>query len=277
MVSLRNRHQRRASKAIAYSAGGYSGQEDGKEYFQKAVTQLSSAFALCAASDEAAEIRDDVSFFQNVSSVLGKSTSSEGSSSFDEKEFAIRQVVSSAIAADDVIDLFDAAGINKPDVSILSDEFLADVKNLEHKNLAVDLLQKLLKSEISIRAKKNVIQSRSFTELLQNTLNKYHNRAIATVEVIEELLELAKSIQKATIRGDELGLNDDELAFYDALAVNESAFDAMDIDELKVIATELVTNIRKSVTIDWTRRESVALSFELVCVAFLKSMAIHLI
>ena len=231
--------------------------EDGKEYFQKAVTQLSSAFALCAASDEAAEIRDDVSFFQNVSSVLGKSTSSEGSSSFDEKEFAIRQLVSSAIAADDVIDLFDAAGINKPDVSILSDEFLADVKNLEHKNLAVDLLQKLLKSEISIRAKKNVVQSRSFTELLQNTLNKYHNRAIATVEVIEELLELAKSIQEATIRGDELGLNDDELAFYDALAVNESAFDAMDIDELKVIATELVTNIRKSVTIDWTRRESV--------------------
>jgi len=232
--------------------------EDGKEYFKKVVTQLSSAFALCAASDEAREIRDDVSFFQNVSSVLSKSTSGEGSSNFDEKEFAIRQLVSSAITAgDEVIDVFSAAGLSKPDISILSDDFLAELKNMEHKNLAVELLRKLLKGEITIRSKKNVVQARSFTELLQQTLLKYHNRAIATHEVIEELLELAKSIQKATVRGEELGLGDDELAFYDALAMNESAIDAMGIDELKVIAAELVSDIRKSVTIDWTLRESV--------------------
>jgi type I restriction enzyme R subunit len=233
------------------------GQADGKQLFTATVRQLSSAFALCASSDEALKIRDDISFFQHVRAALSKSAGSATARDVDETEFAIRQLISKAITpADEVVDVFTAAGLDKPDISILSDEFLAEVKNLKHKNLAVDLLEKLLKSEIKIRSRKNVVQARSFTELLQQTLIKYHNRSISMLEIIDELLGLAKEIRSATLRGDELGMNDDELAFYDALAMNESAIEAMGIDELKVIAAELVTSIRKSVTIDWTLRES---------------------
>ena len=152
--------------------------------------------------------------------------------------------------------MFTAAGLKKPDISILSDEFLTEVRAIPQKNVAVELLKKLLNDEIKSRTKRNVVQARSFTEMLKKSMSAYHNRAIATHEIIEELIALAKAIRDATKRGDDLGLNDDELCFYDALAQNESAIEAMGIDELKVIAAELVTKVRQSVTIDWTVRES---------------------
>jgi type I restriction enzyme R subunit len=172
-------------------------------------------------------------------------------------DVAIRQLVSKAIMADEgIIDVFTAAGLKRPDIGILSDQFLAEVRGLKHKNVAAELLAKLLGDEIKLRAKRNLVQSREFSEMLKKTLNAYHNRAIATQEVIEELIKLAKEMDAATKRGEDLGLNDEEIAFYDALAANESAVQAMGNDELKVIAAELVTQVRKSVSIDWTLRES---------------------
>jgi type I restriction enzyme R subunit len=230
-------------------------QEDGKPRFARAVTDLSRAFALCAAHDDAIRIRDDISFFQAVRVALVKPTGERKSQEY--LDSAIRQLVSKAITApDQVIDVFTAAGLKKPDISILSDEFLAEVRGLKHKNVAAELLERLLKGEIKTRAKRNLVQSRAFSEMLKKALNAYHNRAIASQEVIEELIRLAKEMREATRRGEDLGLNDDEIAFYDALAMNESAIQAMGIAELKVIAAELVTAVRKSVTIDWTVRES---------------------
>jgi type I restriction enzyme R subunit len=170
---------------------------------------------------------------------------------------AIRQWVSSAIATDgQVIDVFTAAGLSKPDISILSDQFLAEVRGLKHKNVATELLEKLLKDELKVRSKRNLVMSQVFSEKLQKSLNAYHNRAISTMEVIEELIKLAKELDGATKRGVELGLTDDEVAFYDALAANASAVQAMGDDKLKLIAAELITQVKKSVTIDWNLRES---------------------
>ena len=170
---------------------------------------------------------------------------------------AVRQLVSQAVVAEgEVIDVFSAAGLDKPDISILSEEFLAEVKGMEHKNVAVELLRKLLEGEIVTSTRTNVVKARSFSEILKRTMNAYHNRAIATHEILEELMELAKQMREAGDRGEDLGLNNDELAFFDALAENASAFEAMGTDKLKVIAGELVTQVRKSVTIDWTVRVS---------------------
>jgi type I restriction enzyme R subunit len=155
-----------------------------------------------------------------------------------------------------VIDVFTAAGLPKPAISILSDQFLAEVRGLKHKNVAADLLEKLLKDELRVRSKRNLVQSQVFSEKLKKTLNVYHNRAITTAEVIEELIALAKDLDAATKRGESLGLNEDEVAFYDALAANDSAVQAMGDTRLKVIAAELITQVKKSVTIDWTLRES---------------------
>jgi type I restriction enzyme R subunit len=230
-------------------------QEDGKARFSSGVTDLSRAFALCAAHDEAIRIRDDISFFQAVRAALVKPSGERKSQ--EDLDSAIRQLVSKAITApDQVIDVFTAAGLKKPDISILSDQFLAEIRGLKHKNVAAELLEKLLKGEIKTRSKRNLVQSRAFSEMLKKALNAYHNRAIATQEVIEELIRLAKEMREAVQRGADMGLNDDEIAFYDALAMNESAVHAMGIAELKVIAAELVTAVRKSVTIDWTVRES---------------------
>ncbi|MDX1963934.1 MAG: type I restriction endonuclease subunit R [Pirellulales bacterium] len=230
-------------------------QEEGKIRFTQAVTELSRAFALCAASDEAAEIRDDLSFFQALQAVLNKQAS-KNTRSPEQIEAAVRQLVSKAITTEgEVIDVFTAAGLSRPDISILSDQFLAEVRGLKHKNVAAELLEKLLKNELKVRSKRNLVQSRLFSEKLQSTLNAYHNRAIATQEVIDELIRLAKEMDAATKRGEDLGLTEDEVAFYDALATNESAIQAMGDDKLKIIATELITQVRKSVSIDWTLRE----------------------
>ncbi len=230
-------------------------QEDGKKRWVQVVTGLSRAFALCAASDEAVAIRDDVSYFQALQAALNKQSGGNRKSP-DQIDAAIRQLVSKAITTEgEVIDVFTAAGLKRPDISILSDGFLAEVRGLKHKNVAAELLEKLLKDELKVRSKKNLVQSQLFSDKLKKTLNAYHNRAISTLEVIEELIKLAKEMDAATKRGEDLGLTDDEVAFYDALAANESAVLALGDDKLKVIAAELITMVRKSVTIDWTLRE----------------------
>jgi type I restriction enzyme R subunit len=230
-------------------------QQNGKERFVQIVTELSQAFALCAGTEQAIAIRDDIGFFQAVKAALAKPRGPRKTT--EELDHAVRQLVAKAIAPEgEIIDVFQAAGLKQPDISILSDQFLAEVRGLKYKNVAVELLEKLLGDEIKIRSKRNIVQSREFSEMLKATLNKYHNRAIATQEVIDELIKLAKHLSEADKRGVDLGLNDDEVAFYDALAQNNSAIEVMGKDNLKVIATELVTQVRKSVTIDWTLRES---------------------
>jgi type I restriction enzyme R subunit len=230
-------------------------QEDGKKRWVQVVTELSRAFALCAASDEATAIRDDVSYFQALQAALNKQEGRNHRTP-EQIDAAVRQLVSQAITTEgQVIDVFTAAGLPKPDIGILSDGFLAEVRGLKHKNVAAELLEKLLKDELKVRSKRNLVQSQLFSEKLKKTLNAYHNRAISTMEVIEELIRLAKELDAATKRGEDLGLSDDEVAFYDALAANESAVRAMGDAQLRVIAAELITQVRKSVTIDWTLRE----------------------
>jgi type I restriction enzyme R subunit len=229
--------------------------EDGKDRLLQIVSELSAGFALAVPADEALAIRDDIGFYQAVRAVLAKGT--PGTQRADEDlDHAIRQIVSSAIVSDEVVDIFAAAGLRKPDISILSDEFLAEVKRLPQKNLAVDLLQKLLAGEIRIRSRRNVVQARSFADLLAQSLRRYQNRAIETAQVIEELIALAKDLREASSRGVELGLTDDELAFYDALETNDSAVSVMGDEALLAIARELTEKVRASVTIDWTVRES---------------------
>ena len=201
-------------------------------------------------------IRDDVGFFQAVRAVLAKSAPGERKSD-EELDQAIRQIISNAVISDEVVDIFTAAGLKKPDISILSDEFLAEVRGMPQRNLAVELLQKLLKGEIKTRAKRNVVQSRSFAGLLEQSLRRYQNRAIETAKVIEELIQLAKDMRAAGQRGEALGLTDDEVAFYDALETNDSAVKVLGDDALRTIARELVATVRINVTIDWTLRENV--------------------
>ena len=227
-------------------------QQDGKKRWVQVVTELSRAFALCAASDEATEIRDDVSFFQALQAALNKQ-SSQNRKTPEQIDAAIRQLVSKAITTDgEVIDVFTAAGLKQPDIGILDDRFLAEVRGLKHKNVAAELLEKLLKDELKVRSKHNLVQSQVFSEKLKKTLNAYHNRAISTMEVIEELIRLAKEVQQS---GNRTGLTPDEWAFYDALANSDSAKQAMGDDKLKLIAAELIVKVRQSVTIDWTLRE----------------------
>ena len=231
-------------------------QHDGKKRFVQVVTELSRGFALCASHDEATAIRDDVSFFQTIQAALNKQFTANRKTP-EQIDAAVRQLVSRAITTDgQVIDVFTAAGLPKPDIGILSEQFLAEVRGLKHRNVAAELLEKLLKNELQARSKQNLVQSQLFSEKLKKTLNAYHNRAIATQDVIDELIKLAKEIAADDTAADRLGLTKDEKAFYDALAANESAVKAMGDDKLKVIAAELITQVRKSVTIDWTLRES---------------------
>ena len=231
-------------------------QENGKDRFVRAVRDLSRAFALAVPSDEATRIRDDVGFFQAVQSVLAKRTVVDARPQ-EELDQAVRQIISRAVAPEGVIDIFVAAGIQKPDISILSDEFLAEVRGMQKRNLAVELLQKLLKGEVATRRRKNVVQARSFAEMLDLALRRYQNRSVAAAQVIEELIELAHAMREASARGDELGLSDEELAFYDALETNDSAVQLLGDETLCRIARELVATVRANVTIDWTLRENV--------------------
>ena len=231
-------------------------QDNGKDRCVQAVRALSQAFALAVPNEDAIRIRDDVAFFQTVQAGLVKRATVDKRSKED-LDHAVRQIISRAVTSEGVIDIFAAAGLEKPDISILSDEFLAEVQGLPHRNLAVELLQKLLKGELVTRRKKNVVQARSFAEMLEQTLRKYQNRAIEAAQVIEELIELARNMREANARGEELGLSEDEVAFYDALETNDSAVQVLGDETLRGIARELVETVRNNVTIDWTLRENV--------------------
>jgi len=230
--------------------------EGGKDRILQVVTELSKAFALAVPHDEAIRIRDDVGFFQAVRTAITKSTAGDRKASGD-LDLAIRQIVSNAVASDQVIDIFAAAGLKNPDISILSDQFLSEVRGMKHKNLAVELLRKLLNDEVKARSRHNLVQSRSFADLLAKSIRRYQNRAIETAQIIEELIDLAKEMREAGLRGEKLHLSSDELAFYDALEVNDSAVKVLGDDTLKNIARELVETVRRNVTIDWTVKESV--------------------
>ena len=230
--------------------------ENGKDRCVKSVRELSQAFALAVPHEDAIRIRDDVAFFQAVQSVLSKRSPAEVRSQ-EELDHAVRQIISRAVTSEGVVDIFAAAGLDKPDISILSDEFLAEVRGMPHRNLAVELLQKLLKGELVTRRRKNVVQARSFAQMLEQTLRRYQNRAIEAAQVIEELIQLARELREADARGEELGLSEDELAFYDALETNDSAVQVLGDETLRTIARELVETVRNNVTIDWTLRENV--------------------
>ncbi|GIW55779.1 MAG: DEAD/DEAH box helicase [Nitrospiraceae bacterium] len=231
-------------------------QENGKDRYLRAARELSQAFALAVPHDEALRIRDDVAFFQAVQAVLAKRAPGEARPE-EELDHAVRQIISRAVVPEGVVDIFAAAGLQKPDISILSDEFLAEVRGMPQRNLAVELLQKLLKGELATRRRKNVVQARSFAEMLEQTIRRYQNRAIEAAQVIEELIQLAKEMREASARGEALGLSEDELAFYDALETNDSAVKVLGDETLRKIARELVETVRNNVTIDWTLRENV--------------------
>ena len=231
-------------------------QEDGKARCLKAVRELSQAFALAVPHPETVRIRDDVSLFQHVRAALSKRTGTDAKSD-EELDHAVRQIVSRAVASDGVVDIFAAAGLKKPDVSILSEEFLGEVRGMRRRNLAVELLERLLKGELATRRRKNVVEARSFAEMLEQTIRRYQNRAVEAAQVIEELIGLAREMREANARGDQLGLSDDELAFYDALGVNDSAVQVLGDETLRGIARELIETVRRNVTIDWTLRENV--------------------
>ena len=231
-------------------------QENGKDRYLAAVRELSQAFALAVPHEAALHIRDEIGFFQAVRGSLAKRVSGDARPE-EELDHAVRQIVSRAVASEGVIDIFSAAGLDKPDISVLSDEFLAEVRDMPQRNLAVELLQKLLKGELAVRRRKNVVQARSFAEMLEQTLRRYQNRAVEAAQVIEELIQLAQELREASARGDKLGLSEDEVAFYDALETNDSAVQVLGDETLRDIARELVKTVRNNVTIDWTLRENV--------------------
>ena len=227
-------------------------QENGKDRCIQAVRDLSRAFALAVPHEDAIRIRDEVGFFQAVQAVLAKRAAATARPD-EELDQAVRQIISRAVAPEGVIDIFAAAGLEKPDISILSDQFLAEVRGMPQRNLAVELLQKLLKGELATRRRKNVVQARSFAEMLEQTLRRYQNRAIEAAQVIEELITLAREMREAAARGEKLGLSEDELAFYDALETNDSAVQVLGDETLRDIARELVEHrAGQNVTIDWT-------------------------
>ncbi|AUZ77350.1 MULTISPECIES: type I restriction endonuclease subunit R [Aeromonas] len=231
------------------------GKKNAHRRYQDAVLALSKAFALASASDEAREIREEVGFFQAIRAALVKSSTGSGVTQ-QERELAIQQIVSRAVVSTEIVDILAAAGIKSPDISILSDEFLAEVQQMEKKNLALEALRKLINDGIRSRSKANVVQTKAFSERLEDAVARYHANAITTAEVLQELIQLAKDIRAARQRGEEQGLSEDEIAFYDALAENESAIQMMGDDKLKLIAHELLMSLRENVSVDWAHRES---------------------
>ena len=231
------------------------GKKNAHRRYQDAVLALSKAFALASASDEAREIREEVGFFQAIRAALVKSSTGSGVTQ-QERELAIQQIVSRAVVSTEIVDILAASGLKSPDISILSDEFLAEVQQMDKKNLALEALRKLINDGIRSRSKANVVQTKAFSERLEDAVARYHANAITTAEVLQELIQLAKDIRAARQRGEEQGLSDEEIAFYDALAENESAIQMMGDDKLKLIAHELLVSLRENVSVDWAHRDS---------------------
>lgn len=237
--------------------------------YQDIVLELTKAYALASASDAAAVIRNDVGFFQTIRAAIAKSTAT-GSISQADRTFAVQQLIDRAVASTEIIDVLRAAGIESPDISILSDDFLKELRGLERKNLALEALRKLLNGEIKSRSKTNVVESRAFSKRLEEAVARYHSNAISAAEMINELIALAKDLQAARKRGEELGLTEEEIAFYDALAQNESAIQALGNDKLRIIAHELLEQLRENATVDWHKRESARAKMRILVKRILK-------
>ena len=255
---------RAGHKLLAGAADFVLGQKEGKKRFADTALAMSKAFSLCCTLDEAKAVREEVAFLQAVKVILTKRDLSRKKRSDEEKELAIRQIIGSAVVSGEVVDVFEAVGLDKPNIGILDDEFLAEVSNLPERNLAVELLERLLEGEIRSRFATNVVQERKFSELLANVVKRYQNRAIETAQVIEELIDMAKKFRAAANRSEELGLSNDEVRFYDALANNESAVRELSDETLKKIAHELTESLRQNVTVDWSARESVRAKLRLM-------------
>ena len=245
----------KAHMLLAPAANHIFGLEDGKKRYYDEVLALTKAFSLCGTLDQAKEYKEGIAFFQAVKAVMQKA--STPSLTKKDPNNAIKLIIDNALISEGIEDIFSLVGLEKPNIGILSDEFLEDLAHMKHKNLAIELLEKLLNDQIKAHNRTNVVQEKKFSDRLQATLGKYHNRAIETAKVIEELIQMAKDIAQAAKHGADLGLNFDELAFYDALAENEAAFKEMGDDVLKHIAQELTTKLRSSVSVDWQKRESV--------------------
>lgn len=244
----------KAHRLLAPAANHILGLEDGKKRYLDEVLALTKAFSLCGTLDEAKEHKEEIAFFQAVKAIIQKAGKSPRQERPDD---VIKKIIDNAVVSMGIEDIFSLVGLEKPNIGILSDEFLEDLSHMKYKNLAIELLEKLLNDQIKAHTKSNVVQEKKFSDRLQATLGKYHNRAIETAKVIEELIQMAKDIAKATKHGEDLGLNFDELAFYDALAENEAALRDMGDEILKKIAMELTNKLRSSVSVDWQKRESV--------------------
>ena len=251
-------------KRLAGAANHVLGEKDGKKRFADTALAMSKAFSLCCTLDEAKAVREEVAFFQAVKVILTKRELSQQKRTDEQRELAIRQIINSAVVSGEVVDIFDAVGLDKPNIGILDDDFLAEVRNLPERNLAIELLERLLEGEIRTRFAGNVVQSKKFSELLADVVKRYQNRAIETAQVIEELIAMAQKFRAAASRGEELGLNDDEIRFYDALADNESAVRELTDETLKKIAHELTENLRQNLSVDWSARESVRAKLRLM-------------
>lgn len=251
-------------KLLAGAANHVLGEKEGKKRWADHALAMSKAFSLCCTLDEAKAVREEVALFQAIKVLLTKRELSAKKRTDEERELAIRQIISSAVVSEQVVDIFDAVGLDKPNIGLLDDDFLAEVRNLPERNLAVELLERLLEGEIKSKFSSNVVQNKKFSELLANVIQRYQNRSIETAQVIEELIEMAHKFHEAASRGDTMGLSSDELRFYDALANNESALRELSDEILKKIAQELTENLRQSVSVDWTQRESVRAKLRLM-------------
>ena len=254
----------RAHTLLAPAANHLLGLEEGKKRFLDVVTQMTRAFSLCGTLDQAQDLKIEIAFFTAVKAMIVKSTSVDQKLTDAERDSALKAILDNAVVSEGVADIFALAGIDKPNIGLLSDEFLEDARNMPHQNLAVELLEKLIKDGIKARAKTNVAQRKKYGDRLLETLRKYHNRAIETAQVIEELIQMAKDFQAAMKRDDALGLSPDEIAFYDALAERPEVLEEMGDETLKKLATELTEKLRKNVTVDWQKRESVRAKIRLL-------------
>lgn len=253
-----------ANHVLGLKPEGKDGKRDGKRRFADAALTMTKAFSLCCTLDEAKALRDEVAFMQAVKVILTKRDISAQKKTDEVREAAIRQIINQAVVSEAVVDIFDAVGLEKPNIGLLDEDFLAQVRNLPERNLAVELLERLLEGEIKSKFATNVVQQKKFSDLLSNVITRYQNRSIETAQVMEELVEMAKKFKEAANRGEQLGLSDDEVKFYDALATNESAVRELTDETLKKIAHELTENLRKSITVDWSQRESVRASLRLM-------------
>ncbi|WP_245598028.1 type I restriction enzyme endonuclease domain-containing protein [Ottowia thiooxydans] len=253
-----------ANHVLGIPSQGKGSPRDGKQRFADTALAMSKAFSLCCTLDEAKALREEVAFLQAVKVILTKRDISALKKSDAQRETAIRQIISQAVVSERVVDIFDAVGLEKPNIGLLDDEFLAQVRNLPERNLAVELLERLLEGEIKSKFASNVVQERKFSDMLTSVISRYQNRSIETAQVMEELVAMAKKFKEAASRGEVLGLTDDEVRFYDALANNESAVRELTDETLKKIAHELTDNLRKNISVDWSKRESVRASLRLM-------------